>query len=308
MTTIAYHIIYSLFYLLSLLPLRVLYWLSDAMCFIIYRVVKYRKRLVRKQLADSFPEKGIEERLKIEHEFYAWLCDYFVESIKLTSISTRQMRERMRFEGVESVNKAVADGKSCALYLGHYCNWEWVTSIPLDIDENVACGQIYHVLENKVFDRLFLKLRGRFRAESIPMAETLRRIVAHRKEGKSMIIGFIADQGPFWNNIHYWTEFMNHDTPVFTGSERIARKMDFTCFYLDLRRESRGHYVARYKLMTEHPAKLKEFELTEMYFRELEATIRRQPQFWLWTHNRWKRTREEWLRRMNENGHGMDLS
>ena len=126
------------------------------------------------------------------------------------------------------------------------------------------------------------------------MAETLRSIVKYRQEGKQVVIGFIADQVPFWNNIHYWTNFLHHDTPVLTGTERIARKMGFDVYFLDVHRIKRGYYQAEFKLLTDSPASLPEFGVTELYFRALEKTIQRQPQFWLWTHNRWKRTREEW--------------
>ena len=131
-------------------------------------------------------------------------------------------------------------------------------------------------------------------AESIPMAETLRKMVEYRREGKLWIVGFIADQVPLWNNIHLWLDFLHHDTPVFTGAERISRKFDSDVYYVDVRRERRGYYVARYELMAEHSSRVPESELTVSYFRLLEKSIRRQPAFYLWTHNRWKRTHEEY--------------
>lgn len=293
----AYPIIYSIWYAISLLPLWVLYRISDLLYVLVYNVVGYRKKLVRKHLADSFPEKSGEERLRIEKEFYAWFCDYAVESIKLLSISKGNLMQRMRFENVDIVKGSFDRGRNVSLFLGHYCNWEWVSSIPVHFDgyhAKVMFGQIYHKLENEAMDKVFLKLRGRMGAVSIPMAETLRKIVECKKQKKLWIVGFIADQSPFWNNIHLWLDFMHHDTPVFTGPERIAHKFDTDVYYLDVRRESRGHYVARYELMSEHPSALPEFELTRMYFRMLEKSLHRQPPFYLWTHNRWKRTHEEY--------------
>lgn len=284
---------------MSLLPLKVLYIVSDGLFYLVYYVVRYRRPLVRKNLSDSFPEKTEKEIVRIEKEFYSWFCDYIVETIKLFSMSEKQIMRRMRFVGLEQVRETLESGRSCALYLGHYCNWEWVTSLPLSIGCNAVCAQIYHVLENPMFDKLFYRLRGRMGAVSIPMAETLRQIVKYRNEGKPVIIGFIADQTPFWNNIHYWTDFLNHDTPVLTGTERIARKTDFAAYYLDLRCERRGQYVAEFKLLSDTPRKLPEYGLTEMYWRALENTIRRQPHLWLWTHNRWKRTRKEWEKRID---------
>ena len=213
-------------------------------------------------------------------------------------MSKKQVMKRMQFTGVEKIRESCQKGLSCAVYLGHYCNWEWVTSLPLWAGEDITFGQIYHVLENPAFDKLFLYLRNRLGAISIPMAETLRKIVKMRQEGKHIVIGFIADQVPHWNNIHYWTKFLNHDTPVLTGTEKIAKKANFAVYYLDMQRVKRGYYKGEFKLLTDKPKDYKDFDITEMYFRELEKTIQRQPAYWLWTHNRWKRTREKWLQKM----------
>nr|WP_294705986.1 lysophospholipid acyltransferase family protein [Prevotella sp.] len=296
MGKILYGSLYCIFYLVSLLPLTILYAISDGIYYMMYYVVRYRRHLVRKHLIDCFPEKSDEERLKIEREFYSWLCDYFMETIKLFTMSKKQVMKRMQFIGAEKVRESCQKGQSCAVYLGHYCNWEWVTSLQLWVGEDIACGQIYHPLENKAFDKLFLYLRNRLGAQCIPMAESIRKIMKMRQEGKPIVIGFIADQVPLWNNIHYWTDFLHHDTPVFTGTEKIARKMNLAVYYLDIQRLKRGYYQAEFKLLTEIPKEKKEFEITETYIRELEKTIQRQPAFWLWTHNRWKRTREQWLK------------
>ena len=285
MKKILYGIAFGIWYLMSLLPLRVLYLVSDSLFYLVFYVVKYRRPLVKKHLADSFPEKSEAERLKIEKEFYSWFCDYIVESIKLFTMSKKQVMKRMQFTGVEKIRESCQKGQSCAVYLGHYCNWEWVTSLPLWAGEDITFGQIYH-------------LRNRLGAISIPMAETLRKIVKMRQEGKHIVIGFIADQVPHWNNIHYWTNFLNHDTPVLTGTEKIAKKANFAVYYLDMQRVKRGYYKGEFKLLTDKPKDYKDFDITEMYFRELEKTIQRQPAYWLWTHNRWKRTREKWLQKM----------
>jgi len=203
----------------------------------------------------------------------------------------------MVFKGTETVNEIIADGQSCAIYLGNYCNWEWITSLPLYVTKDAQCGQIYHPLENKDFDRLFLRLRERMGAVCIPMAETLRRIVEFKKKGKQVVVGYISDQVPYWNNIHYWTNFLHHDTPVLTGTERIAKSANHAVFYMDVKCVRRGYYECEFKLITREPKKYKDFELTEIYFRELEKTIQRDPKYWLWSHNRWKRTHEEFNRR-----------
>jgi len=294
---ILYHITYAAAWLISLLPLRVLYLLADFIYLHIYYIIRYRRGLVHKNMSDAFPEKSEQEIHAIERRFYHWFCDYLVESIKLLSISRRQIKRRMVFKGTELVDQIVKEGQSCAVFLGHYCNWEWITSLPLWVTPEAQCGQIYHVLENSDYDQLFLNLRQRMGAVCIPMAETLRRIIKYKQEGQQVVIGYISDQVPFWNNIHHWCQFLNHDTPVLTGTERLARQTGHAVLYLDVTRPRRGYYVAEFKLITREPKQMPDFAITDEYFRLLEASIRHAPEFWLWTHNRWKRTREEFNRR-----------
>lgn len=268
-----YIILFLVWYLISLLPLWILYGMSDFLYIIAYGLWGYRKKLVRKHLAECFPEKSEDERRKIEREYYHWFCDYIVETLKLLTISKDNIKRRIRFENTDRVKRSFDEGRNVALYLGHYCNWEWVSSIPLhfeDYQDKVFFGQIYHKLENEAMDQVFLKLRGRMGAVSIPMAETLRKVVDIRRQKKHWIIGFIADQVPMWNNIHLWLDFLHHDTPVFTGAERISRKFDSDVYYIDVRRERRGYYVARFVLMAEHASNSAESELTLEYFRLLE--------------------------------------
>jgi len=295
-----YYLIYGLWWLLSLLPLRVLYILSDGLYLLVYHLLHYRIKVVRKNITDSFPEKNEEQLRQIERDFYHWFCDYLVETVKLLTISERKLKRHMVFKGTDTVNKVVGEGQSCAVYLGHYCNWEWITSLPLWVTQEAQCGQLYHALENPSFDRLFLQLRQRMGAVCIPVAETMRRLVKYRQEGRPVVIGYIGDQVPFWNNIHHWYQFLNHDTPVFTGTERIARQTGHAVFYMDVRRVRRGYYEAEFQLITREPKQTADFELTDEYFRRLEESIRRDPACYLWSHNRWKRTREEFNLRYDE--------
>ena len=293
---ILYGICYSLFWLLSLLPLSILYLLSDCSYFWLYRVFKYRRRIVWRNLKMSFPEKSKAELQTIESRFYRWLCDYFVETVKLTTMSKAEMHRRMKFPGIEQLVESVKAGHSAALMLGHYCNWEWVSSIPshVPLDLHIIGAQIYHPLENKIFDRIFHRIRGRFGAVSITKDDTFPTLLKWRKEGKTCYVGFIADQVPGYSNMHYWPTFLNHPlTPVFTGAERISRLFDYTVYYIDLHRPRRGYYVGTFIKLTETPAQIEKFQITEQYIRMLETSIRRNPPYWLWSHNRWKRTREQ---------------
>lgn len=295
MNKIGYNIIYAILYLHALLPFKVLYILSDILYFWAYKVIRYRVKVVRENLKVSFPEKSEKERKKIERQFYHHFTDYFVETIKLLHISDKEIQERMEFKNVELVKDLMKDGNSSIMYLGHYGNWEWVTSINLLFDDCLL-GQIYRPLKNKIFDDIFLKIRSRFDSVSIAKNNTLRTIVNYKKQGQKILIGFMSDQTPAWNNIHYWTKFLNHDTAVFTGVERIAKQTGFSVTYLDITKVGRGKYTAVVKLITDNPKDEPEFAITEKYIREMETTILRNPAYWLWTHKRWKYKKEDFVK------------
>lgn len=298
MKNLTYYLSFALWFIISLLPLWVFYRLSDGLYYLVYHVVRYRRRVVYANLRSSFPEKREAEIERIAKDFYSFFCDYIVETLKLFSMGEKNMRKRMKFEGLNQVKEDFANGRSVSVYLGHYCNWEWISSLGLHLDEQ--CGQIYHPLENATLDRLFLYMRGRFKAQSIKMDDTFLTILRWKKEGRKNIVGYIADQVPGYNNIHYWADFLHHDTPVFTGAERISKIMDTAVYYIDVERPRRGYYVARFikiaDSLNEHPV----FFATEQYFRLLEQNIQRAPQYWLWSHKRWKRTREEFNRMFTE--------
>lgn len=297
MNKVVYYLVYVIWYLLSLLPFWVHYLFSDFVYLIVYRLIGYRVKVVRNNLTTSFPEKSEVEILQIERKFYHSLCDYFVEAVKMMTMSERQMRRRMVFKNTEALNLCISEKQSIALYLGHTFNWEWITSLPLWLTKKAHCGQLYHALENEAFDTLFLHIRERWGSECIPLVDVLRKTIEYKQKQQTTIIGYLADQVPHWNNIHHWCWFLNHDTPVMTGTERIAIKNRQAIFFLEMSRPKRGYYVAEFKLITRTPEHLKEFEATDIYHQMLERSIRRQPELWLWSHNRWKRTREEFNER-----------
>lgn len=276
--------------ILSLLPFRVLFILSDFLAFLAYHIVKYRRGVVRDNLTSSFPEKSIDEIKKIEKGFYQFLGDYFMETIKLASMSEKKMRKRMKVENIEEINEAVRRGQSVSIYLGHYCNWEWVSSLPLHIDPVAKCAQIYHPLTNKSFDRLLFKLRTRFDANNIPMADIMQTLVKWKREDIPSVTGYIADQAPGLN-IHLFVDFLNHETGVYTGPERISKFLGAKAVYAHLTRPRRGYYTLRFIPISENVKKEYIFETSKVYFRLLEENIREAPQYWLWSHRRWKRSR-----------------
>ncbi len=288
-----YYFAFALWYLLSLLPLRVHYVFSDFLYLMLYSCVGYRIKVVRHNLETSFPEKSQQELRQIEKRYYHWFCDYIVETVKMFSMSEKQMRKRMKFEGTEQFEEDFKNGKSITVFLGHYCNWEWVSSLPLNISDKATAAQLYHPIENKVMNRLFLHSRGRFGAVSLEMKEAFGILRNWKKEGRLSVTGYISDQVPGFSSMHYWPWFLNHDTPAYTGAERIAHVLNTPVYYFDIYRPRRGYYVAKAVKMTAEPQKEEKFALTEMYYRLLENSIKRTPEFWLWSHNRWKRTREE---------------
>lgn len=300
---ITYYIIGGIWWLLSLLPLKILYLFSDMLYVLVHHVIGYRKKIVRKNLTNSFPEKSLDEIRQIEKGFYHFFCDYIVETIKQFSISKEEMKKRMVISGVEEMkDRMEKENKTfCFIYLGHFCNWEWIASLPYWVPNDILCAQIYHPLYNKAFDKLFLRIRNKFGGECIPMKETLRRIIELRRAKQKTIIGFISDQAPKWNSIHHFVDFLNQETPVFIGTEKIAKQVDALVYYGDVKRVKRGFYTCEFKPMTEKPVKeIPDWELTDAYAHLLEEMISRHPNFWLWSHNRWKRTKEEWLRRKAE--------
>ena len=230
-------IVYWLFYALSLLPFRVLYVLSDMEFVLVYYVVRYRRKIVRRNLSTAFPQKGHSEIVHLERRFYHWFCDYFFEALKLLSISDKELRRRFSIYNSEQVEQCFKEGQDVAAILGHYCNWEWLSCVGIGLPPERVMGLIYDPLHSDAFDYLFRRIRSsQPNAITVPKKDILRQLIKLRQEGRRSIFGYIADQAPKWKNIHCWLPFLNHDTPVFTGAERIMRKMNNAVFYVEMAR------------------------------------------------------------------------
>lgn len=292
----AYTIAYGFWWTMSLLPLWLLYRFSDLLYLLMAYVVRYRHAVIWRNLTSSFPEKTEAELREIERKFYHWFCDYLVETIKLMTMSKQQIMKRMTFTGMETFNQVLSEGQSIGVYLGHIGNWEWITSMPYWAPNSLCC-QLYHPLENEYFDRLFKYVRERQGAYCIPMRESLRKIIQFTHEGKPLVVGYISDQVPLWWNIHHWVDFLNHDTPVLTGAERIVKHTRQAFIYGHVTRVKRGYYNCEMRLISRNTKEIADFEITDLYYKELEKSIRNQPEIYLWSHNRWKRTREEFDKR-----------
>lgn len=300
-------IVYALVYLISLLPLRALYLLADVLAGLMHTVIRYRRRVTRDNLTHCFPEMPMKEIRRTERRFYRFLADYFVETLKLASMSEKEMRRRMRFEGLDEVNADLRRGRCVSLFLGHYGNWEWVSSMPLHLWRGAHPCQIYHHLHNRTAAYIFEKLRTRFGATNIPMEDTLTVIGHDWRDGVPNICGYIADQSPKYASLHHFVQFFGRETAVLTGTERISRLVHAPVYYCEMTRPSRGRYVCRFIRMTDDASALPKFELTDDYWRRLEAQIRREPYLWLWSHRRWKHTAarfrelypDDWSRRLS---------
>ncbi len=277
------------------LPMSVSHVIAGIVSYLAENVVRYRRKVVTGNLRSCFPEKSDAEIRCLTSGFYRFLGDYFVETARMGRMSREEMMSRMRFENIGELDGDLASGKSATLYLGHYCNWEWVSSIPLHLKSRCRAGEIYHPLENAGVDDAFLENRSRWGADCVAMADTLRWLTACRREGIPTVTGYIADQAPLYRDVHCFVDFLNHDIPVFTGPERLARLHKGPVYYIDMRCEGRGRYVGRFVKMTDDASRLEPFELTRRYFRMLEESIRHAPQYWLWSHKRFKRTRKRFI-------------
>jgi len=290
MNRFLYAILFIPAFLLALLPFRILFLVSDFFFLIIYYIVRYRRKLVYKNLIHVFPDKTPAEIRKIEKKFYRHFCDYFVETIKLLHISGSEMKKHFVFINTEHVQNFLDKKQPVVLLLGHYGNWEWITSFMLYLkdDSNTIFGQVYRPFKNKIFDRFILRLRNSFHSISFTKHSIYRDIVNFRKENKNWIIGFMSDQKPSGNQVPHRMLFMNQETDVLTGTEKIARKTGAAVFYLEISYLKRGYYEVNPYLITDNSIKTSEFEITEKFIHCLEKTIQRYPPAYLWTHNRWR--------------------
>ena len=278
----------------AILPMPVLYVLSDILYFFIYYVFKYRVGVVRQNMKNSFPEKTEQDRKNLERRFYHHFSDYIVETIKLAHISQKNLLCRAHLNNPEMIKPLLAQGHTCMmLVMGHYGNWEWFTGFPSCFGGDVQVHQIYRPLSNKAFDRLFIFMRTRFQALGIKKNEVVRDLIRLKQTKTPSLTVFIADQTPSKANIHYWTRFLNQKSAMFTGPERIATKLDIPVIFVDVKKIKRGYYTVDFELMTDKPREKPEFWITEEYTRRMEHSIMRDPAYWLWTHKRWKHKRAE---------------
>ena len=292
-TKIQYALLYAWVKIHALLPMRMLYVLSDILYFLIYKVIKYRIKVVRRNLVASFPEKSEAERLRIEKGFYHHFADYMVETLKLAHISLEELQQRAYVQNPEVVDRLMEQGHPCCILLmGHFGNWEWYSGSTTRF-QNARMYQIYRPLKNKAVDNLFIWLRTKFGSFVLFNYDTGRELIRLQRNNIRSVVIFLADQTPSRQNLHYWTNFLHQDTAILTGAERLARKLDIPVIFLDVQMLRRGYYTLELQLISDNPKETPENWITEEYARRMEKSILRHPEGWLWTHKRWKYNRTD---------------
>lgn len=289
MNAIIYYLTLPFLYLVSLLPFRLLYLLSDVIYLLVYKVFAYRKGVVTTNLERSFPEKPTDEIETIRRDYYRYFCDLTLETIKTLTVSPAALNKHFSCGDMSVFERYYKKNQSVIVVMGHLGSWElggaYFSQLPLH-----QLYVIYHPLANKYFDRLFYRMRTRSGTRLYAMKTTFRGMIKNRKALTAT--AFIADQTPTTRNAH-WMTFLNQDTAVFKGTETIARKLDYPILYLSVVREKRGQYKLHGELLVEHPGKLSENEVTELHTKRLEQDIIKYPETWLWSHRRWKHKRPE---------------
>ena len=283
-------LIITLLKTLSYIPLGILYGISTGFYYLLYYVIGYRKKVVFTNLKNSFPEKSDSELLSIAKGFYRHFADMMIEIIKSHSMNIDDFKKHVTFKNIDEINKVYDEGKSIVLLTTHYGNWEWWVYAPHFLKHKLLI--VYLPLENKLFDKYMNSLRTKFGGVMLPLKETFRTVLDHHNRKEQTLTWICADQTARWNN-KFWVKFLNQETSFFTGGERIAKKTNQAVYFLDVQKEGRGKYVLEFKEYSNNPKDLEDNRISIDYAKDLEKLIQKKPDYWLWSHKRWKHKRQE---------------
>ena len=272
--------------MISRLNFTTIYLISDLLYYILYYIFSYRKKVVRKNLELAFPEKSKMERRRIERENFRNLTDIFLETFKSNNIKEKDLRERFRFKNPELLEKIYNNNQEVIVMCSHYCSWEWVFVI--EKITKFKINAIYKQLSNKYFDKWTKDRRSQYGANMITTKETYREISRLSKLKSLNFYGFASDQSPKKSKAVYWGNFLNNWVPIHTGAEIIAKKYNIAIVFMDVQKVKRGYYEASFSLITEKPNSFKKFELTDKYIELVEKQVRNKPEYYTWTHRRFK--------------------
>jgi KDO2-lipid IV(A) lauroyltransferase len=289
MQFLLYLFLYPLLWLLSILPFSVLYLFSDFVYLIIYYIIGYRKKTVRDNIALALPHLSEKERLVIEKKSYHHMCDMFLEMIKTMSISESEINKRFQFVNIEIYKELEKEGKSIALMCAHYASYEWVISINNKI--NFKGYAIYKRINNKYFDKLVRDIRSKFKANLITTKETIPTIRENFKNNVLGIYGFASDQSPKISSAFHWNTFMGIEVPVHTGAEMLAKKYSMNIVFLKVEKVKRGYYKAQFETPSKNVNEVPNYQITDQFLKLVEQQIHEAPEYYLWTHKRWKHRR-----------------
>ena len=291
MAKLGFHIVKLWVAFLSIHPYWLLYLKSDVYYFLVYHLLHYRRKVVRQNLLRSFPDKDEKEIKSIERRFYHNLCDLFVEAPKMLRMKANGYQSRITYTNLELVQQLYEQGKSVFYAIPHSGNWEWFGKMIPQLTPHKSLA-VYKRVKNPVFERLMLYIRTCDSAlEMVESNMTFRRLTQLR-DGQNAVL-MMADQTSPGLPSDYWTEFLHQDTCWFTGIERIAKKLDYAIVFVDMRRKGRGRYEVSFELITDNPKEMKEGDIMERYVRCVERFIENNPDNWLWSHRRWKHTRQQ---------------
>lgn len=289
MQLLVYILMYPFIWFISILPFSLLYFLSDFICFWVYNVFGYRKDTVRKNLALTLPHLNTSERLAIERKFYTHMVDMFLEMIKTMNISDEEINKRFVITNIELIKEYENKGKSVILMCAHYASWEWLINIAKKM--NYSSIGIYKKINNKYFDKLIRDIRKRLKAELVETKKTVSLMEYNQRNGIKAFYGFASDQSPQLSKAKYWDTFMGIDVPVYTGAEMLAKRLDMNMFFIRVRKVKRGYYEATIVPLVDNPRDYPDYEITSMFLREVEKQIYEAPEYYFWTHKRWKHSR-----------------
>ena len=284
-------LVYPILWLISILPFRLFYFVSDLVFVLVYHIIGYRRKTVKENLILVFPEKSESEIKQIQKKFYSHMCDMFLEMIKSISISEEEIKKRFTFTNLEELRKLESLDKSLVIMLGHYASYEWINALQLYGLKYRTYG-VYKKIKNKRFDDLARMIRGRFGGTLVTTQKTTETIRKNKDNGVLGNYAMIADQSPKLSRAKTWIHFMGIRVPVFEGSERLARKMDMAVIYLHVEKVGRGYYQATLKPITKDAPAEPEHVITKKFIELLETQIRNKPEYYLWTHKRWKHRNE----------------
>jgi len=276
---------YPLLWLISILPYRIFYWFSDFFFFVVYRVIGYRKKVVRNNLELVFPKKSTQERKKIEVQFFRHMCDMFMEMIKTMNLSKAAVKERYAVKNIKLVQEIEKD-RSILVVCSHFANWEWNVSINNYIKSKGYA--VYQPITNTYFDRWIRKVRAQWNTTLITQRETAKIVVRDKQKGVTGVFGMVSDQSPQWHRAKYWREFMGITVPVINGAETLARKLDLAVVFLKVSKVKRGYYEAEFIPIALSGKNTAPNEITDTFIALAEAQIKERPEHYLWTHKRWK--------------------